>query len=416
MKPLNLIRILLKNSVFVAAISFATFQIPAVFAMAEEAQAAAEPEKGPHRGRMLREGDLALELSIFETGVPPEFRVWFTDDGKPVSPADVKVNVKLTRLGDVVDNINFYREGEFLRGDMTIYEPHSFFVTVEAVYQGKTLRWAYENYEGRTTIEAKVAEAMGIETEIAGAQTIHQSIPVYGELAVPDEGRYNISARFEGQISKVLVARGERVKKGQALMTIESNESLKPYTVYSPANGVVTKRTVNPGEQTANRTLLEITDTSTMIARIAVYPEDYRKVKKGSAVSLTVVGSDSEINGQLLWAEHSVSQEQAQIWWVRVPNNDENFKAGSFVHGRIEVATFDVPLAVKRSGLQAFRDFTVVYAKVGQQYEVRMLELGRQGEEWIEVLGGLEPGTVYVTENSYVLKADIEKSGASHDH
>ena len=248
MKPLNLIRILLKNSVFVAAISFATFQIPAVFAMAEEAQAAPEPEKGPHRGRMLREGDLALELSIFETGVPPEFRVWFTDDGKPVSPADVKVNVKLTRLGDVVDNINFYREGEFLRGDMTIYEPHSFFVTVEAVYQGKTLRWAYENYEGRTTIEAKVAEAMGIETEIAGAQTIHQSIPVYGELAVPDEGRYNISARFEGQISKVLVARGERVKKGQALMTIESNEAIKHCVMAGLGYSILSTLTLAFGE------------------------------------------------------------------------------------------------------------------------------------------------------------------------
>jgi cobalt-zinc-cadmium efflux system membrane fusion protein len=32
------------------------------------------------------------------------------------------------------------------------------------------------------------------------------------------------------------------------------------------------------------------------------------------------------------------------------------------------------------------------------------------------VLGGLEPGTEYVTENSYIIKADIEKSGASHDH
>ena len=45
-----------------------------------------------------------------------------------------------------------------------------------------------------------------------------------------------------------------------------------------------------------------------------------------------------------------------------------------------------------------------------------MLELGREGGEWIEVLGGLEPGTEYVTENSFILKADIEKSGASHDH
>ena len=58
----------------------------------------------------------------------------------------------------------------------------------------------------------------------------------------------------------------------------------------------------------------------------------------------------------------------------------------------------------------------MVYAKVGDQYEVRMLELGREAGDWIEVLGGLKLGTEYVTENSYIIKADIEKSGASHDH
>ena len=45
-----------------------------------------------------------------------------------------------------------------------------------------------------------------------------------------------------------------------------------------------------------------------------------------------------------------------------------------------------------------------------------MLELGQEGPEWTEVLGGIEAGTVYASENSYVIKADIEKSGASHDH
>ena len=75
-----------------------------------------------------------------------------------------------------------------------------------------------------------------------------------------------------------------------------------------------------------------------------------------------------------------------------------------------------VPLAVKKSGLQSFRDFTVVYARVGDTYEVRMLDLGRSDGEHVEVLGGLEPGTTYVTGNSYLVKADIEKSGASHDH
>ena len=48
--------------------------------------------------------------------------------------------------------------------------------------------------------------------------------------------------------------------------------------------------------------------------------------------------------------------------------------------------------------------------------EVRMLELGPQSGDWVEVLGGLLPGTRYVTENSYLIKADVEKSAAAHDH
>jgi cobalt-zinc-cadmium efflux system membrane fusion protein len=75
-----------------------------------------------------------------------------------------------------------------------------------------------------------------------------------------------------------------------------------------------------------------------------------------------------------------------------------------------------VPLAVKSSALQRFRDFTVVFAKVGTTYEVRMLDLGVSDATWTEVKGGLKPGTEYVAENSFLVKADIEKSGASHDH
>lgn len=75
-----------------------------------------------------------------------------------------------------------------------------------------------------------------------------------------------------------------------------------------------------------------------------------------------------------------------------------------------------VPLAVKVSALQRFRDFTVVFAKVGETYEVRMLELGDNDGKFVEVLGGLKPNTEYVTENSFLIKADIEKSGASHGH
>ena len=86
------------------------------------------------------------------------------------------------------------------------------------------------------------------------------------------------------------------------------------------------------------------------------------------------------------------------------------------IRGLVTVEQRQVPLAVKTAGLQAFRDFTVVFAKVGTSYEVRMLELGTKGPEWTEVISGIKPGQTYVAKGSYVIKADIEKSGASHDH
>ena len=89
---------------------------------------------------------------------------------------------------------------------------------------------------------------------------------------------------------------------------------------------------------------------------------------------------------------------------------------GTYVTAEAKIARHDVPLAVRRGALQGFRDSSVVYVQVGDQYEVRMLELGRSGGGWVEVLGGLEPGSIYVTENSYVLKAEVEKDGSVHHH
>src|SRR5215218_2265661 len=69
--------------------------------------AAAEAVKGPHGGRLLSEGDFATEVTIFERGVPPEFRVFFYDKNKPIDPAEVKLTIELHRFGGRVDTIGF---------------------------------------------------------------------------------------------------------------------------------------------------------------------------------------------------------------------------------------------------------------------------------------------------------------------
>ena len=379
-------------------------------------EAEPEPEKGSHRGRLLRDGDFALELSIFETGVPPEFRVWVTKQGQSVNPDDIDLTVKLIRLGDRIDNIGFNPQDDFLRGDTVIYEPHSFVVSIEAVYNGKTHSWKYDNFEGRTKIGAEVAKALELETLIAGPAVLKEAVTVYGRITTNTERVREVRARFDGVIQSVTPSLGDTVREGQPLAKIESNESLKPYTIKAPISGVITQRDANPGEQTGGRQLFTITDTSSVWVDLSVFPADRARVIAGAPVTITAATGGQSGEGTIARVNVLAEANQAVMARVVLENPDGRFLPGTYVTAEVTVGTHPVPLAVKRTGLQAFRDFTVVYAQVGDEYEVRMLELGRQDREWIEVLGGLDPGTHYVSENSYLVKADIEKSGASHDH
>jgi len=375
-----------------------------------------EYEKGPHHGRLFKDGDFALELAIFETGVPPEFRAWATKKGTLLNPEEVNLNIKLTRLGDKVDDINFTQQGDALRGDTVIYEPHSFVVTIKATHNGVIHTWEYDSIEGRTKIETAVAEALEIETAVAGSVIMQETISVYGQIAADNERMRRITARFDGTIKSVLASLGEKVRKGQKLATVESNESLQLITITAPINGVITLRDANVGEQTDERQLFTIMDNRSVWAELSVFPADLAQVKVGAAVTITDSTSGHIANGQV--SQIDVMAQANQVVNVRVvlDNSTGQLRPGRHVNATITVGEHTAALAVKRTGLQSFRDFTVVYAQVGEEYEVRMLELGLQAGEWAEVLGGLDPGTRYVSKNSYVIKANIEKSGASHDH
>ncbi|MCF6345813.1 MAG: efflux RND transporter periplasmic adaptor subunit [Thiomicrorhabdus sp.] len=378
--------------------------------------AEAEYEKGPNRGRLFKEGDFVLELAIFETGVPPEYRAWITKDGKAVSPDKVNLNIKLTRLGGTIDDINFAPTGELLRGDMVIYEPHSFVVTINATHNGATHTWEYDNFEGRTKIETAVAEALDIKTSIASSVVMQKTINVYGQIAANNEKLRKITARFDGVIKSVSVSQGDQVRKGQKLATVESNESLQRFTITSPINGVVSQREANIGEQTDGRQLFTIIDTRSVWAELSVFPTDLAHVKIGAPVTITDTTSGQSASGKVSQIDVMAQSNQSVNVRVVLDNKKSQLRPGRHISAKITVGEHTAALAVKRTGLQPFRDFTVVYAQIGEEYEVRMLDLGLQAGEWAEVLGGLEPGTRYVSENSYVIKADIEKSGASHDH
>lgn len=56
-------------------------------------------EKGPHGGRLFKDGDLALEFLIFERGMLPHFRAYLYKNGEMILPQKAELIVAFTRFG-----------------------------------------------------------------------------------------------------------------------------------------------------------------------------------------------------------------------------------------------------------------------------------------------------------------------------
>jgi len=386
-------------------------------APAGEEEAAADYERGPHRGRMLRDGEFAIEMTIFEDGVPPEFHVYAYRNNEPIDPSQVQLNVALTRLGGGVDRFNFTPQEDYLKGDAVVAEPHSFDVAVRASHDGQSHEWAYESYEGRTTIGAAQAEAAGIRVEAAGPAVLEETVAIAGRVDLQPQGRAEITAWYPGRIVRMNRAIGDRVRRGETLASVTSSESLQTYAIPSPISGVILARNANVGDVAGVEPIYIVADASQVRAQFYVYPRDAERLRAGQPVLVRSLSGETNVRAEIEAILPSADmQTQTIVAHVNLPNGEGAWRPGQAVEGAAVVARHEAALAVRTAALQRFRDFTVVFARVGETYEVRMLELGRQTPEWTEVLGGLEPGEVYVSENSFLIRADIEKSGASHDH
>ena len=384
---------------------------------AEDEAAATEYERGPHNGRMLRDGDFALEVTIFEDGVPPEYRIYAYRNDKPIPPAQVALTVTLERLDGEVNRFRFRPENDYLRGDGQVTEPHSFDVAVAARENGRAHRWQYKSFEGRVTILEAAARAAGIEVENVGPAQIGETLDLVGRVELDPSAKADVGAKFPGRVVSVSGNVGDRVGAGRVLARVESNESMQVYSVTAPISGVIVERRTNVGDVAGSEPLFVIADPSRTTAVFPVFPRDMERVRAGQAVQLGLLeGNRTHASVIRDFQPSADAMTGALAARAALPNSDGFWRPGMSVRGQVTIDQRSVPLAVKTEALQAFRDFTVVFAKVGQTYEVRMLELGRKGPLWTEVISGIKPGQAYVTKGSYVIKADIEKAGASHDH
>lgn len=383
-----------------------------------EAAHEAPVEKGPHGGRLLRADDgFAVEVTIYEPDIPPQSRVYAYRNDEPLDPAAVELSLELHRF-DRVDVLSYKAQDGYLQGDKVVEEPHSFDVRVSAKAGGKSYRWEYDSYEGRVEIPEASAKSAGIVAEKAEPRRLAVRVHALGRISLNHDTAAHLSPRFAGVVREMRKQVGDAVGAGETLAVVEGNESLQPFEVRSAGSGRVVEKRASRGETVdAGEPLYVVADLDTVWVDFTVYRADAERVRAGQRVELRLADDEEPVTGTISYVA-PILDAGSQSFAARavVRNLRGKLRPGLFVEGDIIVGEIDAAVAVKEDALQTFRDWDVVFKRKGSLYEIGIVELGERDGEWVEITSGLAPGDLYVTGNSFVVKAEIGKSGASHDH
>ncbi|QOW19224.1 efflux RND transporter periplasmic adaptor subunit [Lysobacter ciconiae] len=270
----------------------------------------------------------------------------------------------------------------------------------------------------QTTIPAATAAASGIRVEPVGAGVIADEHEVRG-LVRPIDGRVAmVVARFPGAIRSLRGEVGDAVRAGQVLATVDSNLSLSTYSVRTPIGGVITARNASLGGVAGEgAALFEVADLSQLWVDLHIFGADAGHIGPGVPVSVTRISDALTVQTTLERVlPGMVSASQSAVARATLDNDDGLWRPGAAVKARITVDRQPVKQMVPLAALQTMEGEEVVFVQTGEVYRSREVETGVRDARNVEILSGLEEGDLVVVGESYLIKADIEKSGAAHDH
>lgn len=361
---------------------------------------------------IFQKDNIKIEVSIDES---PEGSVIIAstfEDGKAFIPD--YFSIELQKLGSTVEEFEFQSSKGVLRSTRALSEPHSFNATIYLTDKKRKYSWEWENLEGRTQIAKKLIEKSQLATSEVQSGTIERHVELLGTLVIPPKNKAEVNARFSGVVETLVADVGDSVNAGDVIAKIQSNDSLQTYIVKAPISGTVVSRNVNVGQLVAGETLYDIVDANTLWAELKVFPSKRDTIKPGSYVHIKKGSQQQDAQVKVLIP--SSSQSPYQIAIVEIDNIEGVFSPGDMVTGVVDAQKIAVSLRVENEAIQSMDGNSIVFLHYGNMFQAVPVKLGIKDDNFTEIKHGLEIGQVYVSKNSFLIKADLEKSGASHAH
>ncbi len=272
--------------------------------------------------------------------------------------------------------------------------------------------------EGHVELTPAARKNANLKIEEAAGAKIQTLLPLYGKIASNEETLAHVQPRFPGVVKDVRKRLGDKVAKGDLLAIVESNDSLRSYEIKSEVTGTVIQKDITLGEFVKNEdTIYTIADLTTVWVDLAVFREDFKKLKTGQPVEIHPGAGEEAIQNKVAYiSPFGTEGSQTMLARCVVPNPNGDLRPGLFVTAEIATGEVEAPVAVKLAAIQTLKEKTVVFVEEGDAFEAREVELGVRDNTFVEVLSGLLPGDKYVSENSFILKAELGKEEAEHEH
>lgn len=257
----------------------------------------------------------------------------------------------------------------------------------------------------------------GIEIKEAGGGVITNHVDLTGEIKAEPSRLSHIIPRFPGIVKEVYKTIGEKVKQGEVLALIESNESLTTYEVQSLVDGTIIELHMAKGDLVGGEELaLTVANLDKVWATLNIYQRDISKIRVGQRAVVSLSLEEKGETGTISYVSPVVDEEtRTASARVILNNSSGKWRPGMFVSAKVIVSEKKLPLVIEKSALQTLEDKTVVFVKNGNEFTPQQVNTGMVNDVSVEITSGLQPGEQYVSKGSFTLKAEILKESFGGD-
>lgn len=260
-------------------------------------------------------------------------------------------------------------------------------------------------------------EARGVRVTTAAAGVVDVGVELPGEVRANADRIAHLAPRTAGLVREVRKRIGDPVRAGEVLAVIES-ETLALFELKAAFDGVVVDRHVVPGEAVSrDTTAFIVADLSTVWIDVHVYQSALADLHLDQPVRVVGPGGVPTAEGRVSYVAPVVEQAtRTASARVVLPNPTGAWRPGLFVNVTV-LTPVEAAVVVPTRAVHRFDGSdAVVFVVDGDAFVPRPVTLGRTGRTTAAVAAGLRPGERYADEGSFLVKAELAKGEAGHEH